>query len=55
MHSAGSNSINTGMKGLIRMIESTGQDATQRNTTYSKFKSHTLKNQSSKRSLPLAR
>lgn len=56
MHSAGSKTpLNTGKEGLIRMIESTGQDATQRNTTYSKFKSHTLKNQSSKRSLPLAR
>ena len=56
MHSAGSNTpLNTGMDGLIRMIESTGQAAVQRNTTYSRFKSHTLKNRSEPKRLPVAR
>ena len=56
MHSAGSNTpLNTGMDGLIRMIESTGQDAVQRNTTYTRFKSHTLKNRSEPKTLPVLR
>ena len=56
MHSAGSSTpLNTGMDGLIRMIESTGQDAVQRNTTYTKFKSHTLKNRSEPKTLPVLR
>ena len=56
MHSAGSNTpLNTGMDGLIRMIESTGQAAIQRNTTYSRFESHTLKNRSEPKRLPVAR
>ena len=54
MHSAGSSTpLNTGMDGLIRMIESTGQDAIQRNTIYTRFKSHTLKNRPESRSLPI--
>ena len=56
MHSAGSSTpLNTGMDGLIRMIESTGQDAVQRNTTYTRFKSHTLKNRSEPKALPVLR
>ena len=56
MHSAGSSTpLNTGMEGLVRMIESTGQEAVQRNTTYTKFRSHTLKNQSGPRALPVVR
>ena len=56
MHSAGSKTpLNTGMDGLIRMIESTGQDAVQRNTTYTRFKSHTLKNRSEPKTLPVLR
>ena len=56
MHSAGSSTpLNTGMDGLIRMIESTGQDAVQRNTTYTRFKSHTLKNRSEPKTLPVLR
>jgi aminodeoxyfutalosine synthase len=56
MHSAGSSTpLNTGMEGLVRMIESTGQEAVQRNTTYTKFKSHTLKNHSGPRALPVVR
>ncbi|MBH33656.1 MAG: aminofutalosine synthase MqnE [Euryarchaeota archaeon] len=54
MHSAGSNTpLNTGMDGLIRMIESSGQAAVQRNTTYTKFKSHTLKNRPEAKTLPV--
>ena len=56
MHSAGSSTpLNTGMDGLIRMIESTGQDAVQRNTTYTRFKPHTLKNRSEPKALPVLR
>ena len=56
MHSAGSSTpLNTGMDGLIRMIESTGQVAVQRNTTYTRFKSHTLKNRSEPKALPVLR
>jgi aminodeoxyfutalosine synthase len=56
MHSAGSSTpLNTGMEGLVRMIESTGQEAVQRNTTYTKFRSHTLKNHSGPRALPVVR
>tara|TARA_B100001250_G_scaffold360507_1_gene338008 strand:- start:386 stop:1540 length:1155 start_codon:yes stop_codon:yes gene_type:complete len=56
MHSAGSSTpLNTGMDGLIRMIESTGQDAIQRNTTYTRFKPHTLKNRSEPKPLPVLR
>ena len=54
MHSAGSSTpLNTGMQGLIRMIESTGQKALQRNTVYTKFKPHTLKNAPEPRTLPV--
>ena len=56
MHSAGSSTpLNTGMDGLIRMIESTGQNAVQRNTTYTRFKSHTLKNRPESTVLPVVR
>ena len=56
MHSAGSSTpLNTGMDGLIRMIESTGQNAVQRNTTYTRFKSHTLKNRPEPNVLPVVR
>jgi len=56
MHSAGSSTpLNTGLEGLVRMIESTGQEAVQRNTTYTKFRSHTLKNHSGPRALPVVR
>ena len=56
MHSAGSSTpLNTGMDGLIRMIESTGQDAVQRNTIYTRFKPHTLKNRSEPKTLPVLR
>ena len=44
MHAAGSTTPqNTGLEGL-KLIESTGQHAVQRNTIYTKFEPRTLKN-----------
>ena len=44
MHAAESTTLNTGLEGLIRLIESTGQHAVQRNTIYTQFEPRTLKN-----------
>ena len=55
MHAAGSTTPqNTGLEGLIRLIESTGQQAVQRNTVYTKFEPRTLKNLPQTRNLPVA-
>ena len=56
MHAAGSTTPqNTGLEGLIRLIESTGQHAVQRNTIYTQFEPRTLKNLPRTRNLPVAR
>ena len=55
MHAAGSTTPqNTGLEGLIRLIESTGQHAVQRNTIYTQFEPRTLKNLPRTRNLPVA-
>lgn len=55
MHAAGSTTPqNTGLEGLVRLIESTGQVAVQRNTTYTHFEQRNLKNLPQSIDLPLA-
>lgn len=55
MHAAGSTTPqNTGLEGLVRLIESTGQVAVQRNTTYTHFEQRNLKNLPQSINLPVA-